>query len=108
MTIPVWKKRENRNEFFKELEALLDKYDDLSTLMSRSYEDDPHDCEPDDDCPPYDPNTPVVLTGMFLIVSYSNMDGYESICHVWPEGQSQFLNRGLVRITEKDMGKGGE
>lgn len=96
--VSLWPKVARRNEFFAKLEALIDEYPELTDSMSRQYKLDPSGpyWEAQDDEPKYDPTSPVMVTGIVLVVSTTNTEGWEDIIVTEPFRQSSFMTHGLI------------
>ena len=96
--VSTWPKIARRNEFFDRLSALMDEYPELTNQMSRQYAVDPSApyWELRDDEPAYDPASPVMVTGIVLIISTSNTEGWEDVTVTEPFRQSSFLTHGLI------------
>lgn len=96
--VPIWPNKKIRDEFFEELRALLEKYPNISNHMIRMYDEDPTNAcwSPSDGYPIFDPNSPIFLQGVVIVVSHSNMEHYEDLSILEPYDQSHFLSGGIL------------
>lgn len=96
MTVGPWPDKATWDNFFDDFRALLEKYPMIGNRMARGYAEDECTCEPEADFPKYDPNSPVFMQGVVIIVSHSNMDGFEDLSILEPFEQSTYLTAGLL------------
>ena len=95
---PIWPKRQRQDEFFARLEALMSEYPEITNVMSRQYALDPADSmwESTNDQPGYDPSSPVMVTGIVLIVTSTNTEGWEDMTVSEPYQQSIYMTHGII------------
>ena len=86
MTINTRENREKRDAFFEKLNALISEFPELT-------EADVHheDC----DCG-FNPDSPIIVTGIIVGVTIRNTDDFEQIFWTTPYGQSHFLTKGII------------
>jgi hypothetical protein len=84
---------DERNKFHEELAELIAKYPGLSN------EPEYHE---DCDCG-FDPDSPKMLTGVLLVLSYQNMDAYNELFWTDPLHQSHFTSVGLAAAAYHEM-----
>ena len=86
MTINTRENREKRDAFFEKLNALISEFPELT-------EADVHheDC----DCG-FNPDSPIIVTGIIVGVTIRNTDDFEQIFWTTPYGQSHFTTKGVI------------
>jgi hypothetical protein len=87
-----------RGEFFDKLDALLNEFPEIESRMKRSYAEDPTDpyWTDDEEHQEFDPASPVVRTGIVLVLAHSNMQQWEDISWLDPLTQPHFMTKGLL------------
>lgn len=91
--MPAWPNKQTRDQFFAEFKELLEKYPHL-----KSTEDAPERFGEDmeDGYPEFDPASPLILQGIVVILSYSNLEHFEDIQILDPFEQSFYMSYGLL------------
>lgn len=91
MSLMEKKNKDRRQQFFLELEGLMNRYDELfesdEEMLDHIREAHPNE---------YDEYAPKIMSGVMLIYTTRNTDGWEDIFYVYPETQSRFHNIGMV------------
>ena len=84
--------------FASELEALLNRYPEIQQRMANEYAEDPADERwvAENGWSEYDPQSPTFVNGWVLVVTCSNMDGWEDVQTLDPVAQSHFTRDGLL------------
>lgn len=101
MNVAPWPNRKIREDFFAELKVLLDKYPHLGAMDIREVDDED---DIDEGYPAFDPNSPMILQGVVLVLSYSNLEHYENIQILTPFEQSYYMSCGLLTRADTLMG----
>lgn len=107
----IWANKQQREEFFTKLRAVLDEYPNISQRMIHSYQDDPtHACwdHGAEGYVAFDPSSPMFLQGVVLIVTHANLEHYEDLDVLAPYEQSNFMTLGLLTKACSIFGIEGE
>lgn len=95
---PVWPDTTRRNEFFDRLQTLIGEYPELTSTLVRMHQQDPADSYWDQlgDTPGYNPSSPVMITGIALLIATTNTEGWEEMVLTEPHGQSIYMTHGMI------------
>lgn len=92
-----WPSKEKKNEFFEDLRALIAKHPNLADRMARENAEVPICIEEHDDgTDQYDPDSPVLLEGIVVLLSFTNLERYENLIILDPYEQSSFMTNGML------------
>lgn len=108
MDVDVWVNKKQREEFFEELRALIQKYPNIGDHMKREYAEDPTDSAWDiTGYVSFDPSAPTVLQGVVLLISHTNLDGFEDLQVLEPFDQSHYFTSGMLTRADSMYGLDG-
>lgn len=100
MNVTQFTTTERRDQFFIELEALIDRYPELGNKMARRYADDPDDDVWTD---PYgerfDPDAPVVLSAVALVLAHTSMQAWDTTTVLTPYSQTHATSYGVLQTA---------
>ena len=100
MDTQIWDSKQQRDQFFQELRDLLAKYPNIALNQRREYERRPEllaDYEVEDDgYPRWDPESPMILHGIVLLVNHSNLEHFEDLQLLIPFEQSNYHTVGML------------
>lgn len=104
-SVPAWPNKQTRDQFFAEFKELLEKYPHL-----KSTDDAPERFGEDvvDGYPEFDPTSPLILQGVVIILSYSNLEHFENIQILNPFEQSFYMSYGLLNRASTLFGLDGD
>ena len=93
----IWESKEQRDSFFADLRELINKYPNIGTYILRKYQEEPEDFGRKEDGYPYfDPESPMFLNSIVVIVTHTNLHNWEDLLVLDPMEQSLYTTTGVV------------
>ena len=95
--IRIWESKDQRDSFFADLRELIGKYPNLGTYIFRKYQENPEEFgEQEDGYPYFDPDSPMFLNSLVLLITHTNVHNWEDLLVLDPMEQSLYTTIGLV------------
>lgn len=88
--------KKKKEKFFDRLNDLISEYPEIISHYQDEDDEHDHDCD-------FDPNAPKVVSGIVLLVTTRDLNGYETLFLERPFGQSHFHTSGMVRSASDQV-----